>query len=147
MEIVRVDEGDFEDLARLLYWRKTGTYTENFDWSSFLNDELSDMISSGIIWIYAAKADGRFVGYVSAAKIPKPDNRKCIIYIDELWVAEEHRNKGIAKKLLKKVFEESKHIKAWKIRLVVGRENTAARSLYSSMGFKEKAAMFCEKSV
>jgi hypothetical protein len=31
MEIVRVDEGDFEDLARLLYWRKTGTYTENFD--------------------------------------------------------------------------------------------------------------------
>jgi hypothetical protein len=68
MEIVRVDEGDFEDLARLLYWRKTGTYTENFDWSSFLNDELSDMISSGIIWIYAAKFYYRFVGYVLLPK-------------------------------------------------------------------------------
>jgi ribosomal protein S18 acetylase RimI-like enzyme len=61
--------------------------------------------------------------------------------------SEEHRHKGIAKKLLEKVFEEAKHIEAWKVRLVVGRENTAARSLYSSMGFEEKAAMFYEKSV
>lgn len=147
MEIVRVGENNFEDLAKLLNWRKTGAYDNNLDWSTFLSDELSDMISSGIIWIYAAKVDNRFVGYVSADKIPKPDNRKCTIYIDELWVAEEHRNKGIAKKLLVKVFEESKHIEAWKVRLVVNNDNISARSLYRPLGFYEKPAVFCEKII
>ncbi|MFO7883158.1 MAG: GNAT family N-acetyltransferase [Kosmotogaceae bacterium] len=147
MEIVRVDEGYFEKLAKLLNWRKTGVYTENFDWFSFLSDELSDMIASGMVWIYAAKVNDRFVGYVSAAKIPKPDNRKCTIYIDELWVARKHRNKGIAKKLLVKVLEEAKHIKAWKVRLVVNHDNIAARKLYRSLGFDEKPAVFYEKSL
>jgi ribosomal protein S18 acetylase RimI-like enzyme len=147
MEIVRVDENDFEDLAKLLNWRKTGAYIENFDWTSFLSDELSDMISSGIIWIYAAKVGDRFVGYVSSAKIPKPDKRKCTIYIDELWVAEEHRKKGIAKRLLNKVFEETKHIETWKVRLVVNNDNISARRLYRSLGFDEKPAVFCEKSL
>jgi hypothetical protein len=35
MKIVKVGENDFKDLAKWLYWRKTGTYTENFDWSFF----------------------------------------------------------------------------------------------------------------
>ncbi|TYC00588.1 MAG: GNAT family N-acetyltransferase [Kosmotoga sp.] len=146
MEIVKVDEGDFDRLAKLLNWRKTGTYDEDFNWSAFLSNELSDMIASNIIWIYAARVNNRFVGYVSAAKIPKPDNRKCTIYIDELWVAKKHRNKGIAKKLLEKVIEEAKRIKAWKVRLVVNYDNAFARSLYHSLGFNEKPAVFCEKS-
>ncbi|MFW6122536.1 MAG: GNAT family N-acetyltransferase, partial [Petrotogales bacterium] len=66
---------------------------------------------------------------------------------DELWVAGEHRNKGFAKRLLEKVIEKSKHIEAWKVRLVVNPGNTAARKLYSSLGFEEKTAMFCEKSL
>lgn len=68
MEIVSVDENDFKKLAQMLNWRKTGAYTENFDWNSFKSDELSDMISSGIIWIYAAKVGDRFVGYVLLPK-------------------------------------------------------------------------------
>ncbi len=80
--------------------------------------------------------------------IPKLDPRIGILYIDELWVPEFYRRKGIATLLVKEVLEVAKGLDLWRVRLDVATSNDAARNLYKKVGFLEKSdAKWCEVDV
>lgn len=96
------------------------------------------VLDSEMFFIYAAKVNGRLVGYINAIIIPKPDPRLGIMYIDELWTAPHYRGMGIAGMLLEEVIHLAKQLGLWRVRLYVDTENDSARTCYRKAGFEEK---------
>ena len=140
--VIQIQPQHLEQLLVLLKWRASDQSLPDISNTSDLDSVIHDM-EAGNLRIFAVEIQNQFCGYLSAARIPKPDGR-VVLYIDELWVAPPFRRQGIAKALMSSCLESAKGEPVWRIRLDVNVENPAARALYISFGFTETAAMFCE---
>lgn len=140
-QIIRITDEEAHLLQDLLYWRREGQ-------KPIMKAEPAVKIPA-LSWpgfyVYGAWSKEGLWGYVTAACIPKPDPRGACLYIDELWVAKPHRRQGIARNLLIRVQELGRDLGVWRLRLLVGKENMEARSLYRDLGFLEAGdCVFCE---
>lgn len=150
--IVRIGHKEYLDFCKLLEWRRTGKEENNI--SAYEDEKLNNffekynILDSDMFYIFAARTNEKYIGYITAAIIPKPDPRLGTLYVDELWVAETYRRKNIAKLLMDEVFQISKKMNMWKVRLYVAENNDIARNFYKKVGFSEiNATIFCEKSI
>ena len=84
---------------------------------------------------YMLVCDGKNVGYCVTMKTYSVEAGGITIWIDELFVLEEYRSKGLGRELFKYI-EENGDKKLRRIRLEVERENGRAISLYEKMGFE-----------
>ncbi len=84
---------------------------------------------------YMLVCDGNNVGYCVTMKTYSVEAGGITIWIDELFVLEEYRSKGLGRELLKYI-EENGDKKLRRIRLEVELENGRAISLYKKMGFE-----------
>lgn len=91
----------------------------------------SDMYVQG----YMLVCDGNNVGYCVTMKTYSVEAGGITIWIDELFVLEEYRSKGLGRELFKYI-EENGDKKLRRIRLEVELENGRAISLYKKMGFE-----------
>ena len=57
-------------------------------------------------------------------------------YIDELFVNEKFRKRGIGTSLIKTILEEFKKLKAWSVFVSTSEENKWVRTFYNKFGFK-----------
>jgi aminoglycoside 3-N-acetyltransferase I len=104
-----------------------------------------DFLSSDSFWILIALYQGKAAGYLSAARIPKGDPRKAFIFVDELWVLEAYRRRGIATALMNEIHRIGVEIGACGIRLITGIDNDPARSFYQVLGFSQQESVFCQR--
>ena len=84
---------------------------------------------------YMLVCDGNNVGYCVTMKRYSVEAGGITIWIDELFVLEEYRSKGLGRELFKYI-EENGDKKLRRIRLEVELENGRAISLYKKMGFE-----------
>ena len=84
---------------------------------------------------YMLVCDGNNVGYCVTMKTYAVEAGGITIWIDELFVLEEYRSKGLGRELFKYI-EENGDKKLRRIRLEVELENGRAISLYKKMGFE-----------
>ena len=84
---------------------------------------------------YMLVCDGNNVGYCVTMKTYSVEAGGITIWIDELFVLEEYRSKGLGRVLFKYI-EENGDKKLRRIRLEVELENGRAISLYKKMGFE-----------
>ena len=84
---------------------------------------------------YMLVCDGNNVGYCVTMKTYSVEAGGITIWIDELFVLEEYRSKGLGRELFKYI-EENGDKKLLRIRLEVELENGRAISLYKKMGFE-----------
>ena len=84
---------------------------------------------------YMLVCDGNNVGYCVTMKTYSVEAGGITIWIDELFVLEEYRSKGLGRELFKNI-EENGDKKLRRIRLEVELENGRAISLYKKMGFE-----------
>lgn len=84
---------------------------------------------------YMLVCDGNNVGYCVTMKTYSVEAGGITIWIDELFVLEEYRSKGLGRELFKYI-EENGDKKLRRIRLEVELENGGAISLYKKMGFE-----------
>ena len=84
---------------------------------------------------YMLVCDGNNVGYCVTMKTYSVEAGGITILIDELFVLEEYRSKGLGRELFKYI-EENGDKKLRRIRLEVELENGRAISLYKKMGFE-----------
>ena len=84
---------------------------------------------------YMLVCDGNNVGYCVTMKTYSVEAGGITICIDELFVLEEYRSKGLGRELFKYI-EENGDKKLRRIRLEVELENGRAISLYKKMGFE-----------
>ena len=100
------------------------------------------------LYLYSAKVDTTYVGWISLVYIPKVGRWKGHghVYVDELWVDPNFRRQGIGKILMQKADALMEEMGAIGIRLYVNQNNPGARSLYEQCGFRESGeAHFMEK--
>ena len=84
---------------------------------------------------YMLVCDGNNVGYCVTMKTYSVEAGGITIWIDELFVLEEYRSKGLGRELFKYI-EENGDKKLRRIRLEVELENGRAISLHKKMGFE-----------
>lgn len=84
---------------------------------------------------YMLVCDGNNVGYCVTMKTYSVEAGGITIWIDELFVLDEYRSKGLGRELFKYI-EENGDKKLRRIRLEVELENGRAISLYKKMGFE-----------
>lgn len=84
---------------------------------------------------YMLVCDGNNVGYCVTMKTYSVEAGGITIWIDELFVLEEYRSKGLGRELFKYI-EENGDKKLRRTRLEVELENGRAISLYKKMGFE-----------
>ena len=139
--IHRITAENYSAFADLLYWR--ANESERPPQEEPVPAELSDPN----LYVYAALADGRFVGWISLCYIPKVSRwKRGHVYVDELWVAPEYRRRGIAMALMATADRLKEHLNATGIRLYVNHNNPEALALYQKIGFVNTgSAYFMEK--
>ncbi|MTI94423.1 MAG: GNAT family N-acetyltransferase [Firmicutes bacterium] len=144
--IQQVASDNYHLFRDLVHWRVTG---ERKPAAGEPTGPELEFLKYEDFWVYAAQIGNAFVGWINAVLIPKPDRRRGLLYVDELWLAPEYRGKGIADALMEKVFCLARERELWKVRLYVGADNPSARSFYRRMGFVEddELAVFCEWEV
>jgi len=111
-------------------------------------DRTYEALDNKNLYVFAAQAADKFVGWISIVYIPKISraNGKGHLFIDELWVSPAFRQKGIANALMAQADMLSKE-NVLGLRLYVNRNNEEAISLYQKFGyeFQFDTALFMEK--
>ena len=144
-QIKRINENNYPAFADMTYWRKNGlekvgeTTTASYMVKKHLGDKN--------FRVYAAKVDGKFVGWIALVFMPKISWTDAgFVYVDELWVQDDYRKQGIATALMKKADEMKEEFSAIGVRLYVNVNNPAAKALYEKCGYRyEGTAEFMEK--
>lgn len=78
--------------------------------------------------------DGVVVGFVSAVHYLHPDKPSPELWINEVSVAESHRGRGLAKRILGALLEAGRALGCSEAWVLTERDNTPAMRLYASMG-------------
>ncbi len=94
-------------------------------------ENLRKEICASFSMMLVAEANGEIAGYISAWKITGE------IQINRLAVAASHRRRGIARRLIETLIDQSGMAPPYKILLEVREMNIAARALYRSLNFSE----------
>lgn len=79
------------------------------------------------------------VGFASAVHYFHPDKPAPELWINEVGVAGTHRGQGIAKRILKALFDVARDKGCTLAWVLTNRDNTAARRLYESAGGVEQS--------
>ena len=95
-------------------------------------DELMRSDEYAICYIF--ELDGETVGYSLLAKTYSQEAGGLVLWIEEIYVAPEHRGRGIGKTFFDFILK-NKPDNVKRLRLEVERENEGAVKLYRSFGF------------
>jgi len=90
----------------------------------------------------AATADAEVVGGLTAYVLDKFERDRREIYIYDLAVAEEHRRRGIATTLIRRLIDIARERRAYVIFVQADAEDDPAIKLYESLGTKEEVCQF-----
>ena len=135
--IIRIDADNYPLFDDMVFWRENGF--ERAPVPAPVSAQMKKALENPNLYVYAAEAENRYVGWISLVYIPKIGKwqGRGHVYVDELWVAPEFRGRGIAKALMKKADELKTQLNAAGIRLYVNADNPAAMALYEKCGYQE----------
>ncbi|WP_406242542.1 GNAT family N-acetyltransferase [Tissierella carlieri] len=145
--IERITKSNYHMFDDMVYWRTNGCERtgEERDKNKdiIFEDAFSELDHQGF-YVFAARHEGRFVGWIMLIYIPKLGKwNKGVIFVEELWTAPEFRRKGIGMKLMGKAFEVQYETGAIKVRLYT--DNMSAQKLYEKCGLRvANKAVFME---
>ena len=143
--IRKIEERDVEAVGRL--WYQLSLYHENFaryyavrpDTEAILGDHVRDLMHRNCIF-FVAEAGGRVVGFVSGYIVMR--NPQLVVdrvgKVDNIFVDDEFRGKGIGTQLLEQLFAYIKSQNVVYIELSCDFANDRALELYKRLGFKEQ---------
>ena len=143
--VEKINSDNYQLFCEMVCRRSGKPCTDN---ESQLTEAVKKVMADENFAVYAAKTDGKFVGWISMVNIPKISRFKGYgyIYVDELWTEEAYRRQGIATALLEKADEMKDQLGAVGVRLYVNTENPDATKLYRKCGFTgDNTAIFMEK--
>ena len=146
-EIERINEEHYPGFDDMVFWRENGYEREPSQ--MIVPEQIRKELSNPNLYIYAASADKRYVGWISLVYIPKVGRWKGSghVYVDELWVAPDYRRQSLGKELMKKADDLVTELGAAGIRLYVNVDNPGAQALYEFCGYQENGkACLMEKS-
>ena len=144
--VVRVGPENYGRFRDMVFWRENGF--ERAPSVCVPRKEALQALEGGSLRVYAAQCEGRFVGWIALVRMPKLSRFEGpgYIYVDELWVQEDFRRRGIGAALLKTADDWAGEAGDIGVRLYVNTQTPGARRLYEKCGFAAQGtAEFMEK--
>ena len=92
--------------------------------------------------LVAESDDVKIIGMVSVVFLPRLNQTLMEMYIPELIILEEYRDKRIGKKLIESCISLAKNKKCYRIRLESGNHRTESHEFYTHIGFIQSAFSF-----
>ena len=124
---------DIEKLAELF-----DAYRVFYEKDPDLNEAkkfLSERITNKESWIIVATEKDALIGFVQLYPIFSSTRMKKLWLLNDLFVDENHRGKGISKILIEKCKDLCKNTEACGLMLETAKTNTTGNSLYIKTGF------------
>jgi aminoglycoside 3-N-acetyltransferase I len=103
---------------------------------------LQSLLSKSHFTVLVAMSGDEVVGGLAAYELEKFEQERSEIYIYDLAVAEPHRRKGVATRLINELKLIAEKRKAWVIFVQADQGDTPAIQLYESLGTKEDVHHF-----
>jgi GNAT superfamily N-acetyltransferase len=108
-------------------------------------DSFQAVLSSQSVKLIVAESANKIVGFVcfsirSVFRYPRP-----IVEVEEIYVTEEHRRKGVATGLIKVVDDFAKETDAYYVFLASDETRKNAHQFYKSLGYDQYAFHFRRK--
>lgn len=122
MEIKKAEENDFEEILAMI--------KEEFPYVSFDSAKIRERVEKRGIRIFKAAEGKELLGFIEIESLEEG-----IARINGLSVKPEHRNRGIAKKLLEFTLGLLKKEGVQRVLLLVKQGNEAAKKIYEEAGF------------
>jgi len=85
---------------------------------------------------------GKIVGIASVVLLPRLNHTTPELWIPELVVHGDYRNKGVGKKLIEACISKASKNRCFRIRLESGNERKASHTFYAKFGFEQYALSF-----
>ena len=122
MKLIEINESYLSQIKAL--YKESG-------WSAYLGDDekLSRAIKNSLLTLGYMDGD-ELLGFVRCV-----GDAEHVVLVQDLIVKKDYRRKGLAKKLMKEVFEKYKDVR-W-IQVNTDGENEVANALYKAIGMKE----------
>ncbi|MTI66340.1 MAG: GNAT family N-acetyltransferase [Firmicutes bacterium] len=146
--IERINKKNYHKFNDMVYWRINGvekSAKEKEENKKTIFKEVYKELEHEGFYVYAAKYNEKFIGWISLMYIPKIGKwHKGVIYVDELWTAPNFRRKGVGYKLMNKAKELEEELGAVTTRLYT--DNIIAQKLYEKCGLEiTNDAVFMER--
>jgi RimJ/RimL family protein N-acetyltransferase len=87
---------------------------------------------------FAAEKKGEVIGYVASQTVNYQHGVDKLLWIEYIVTKKEHRRRGIATLLLKKLIDHAKHEKIDRIYTTINPDNTASIKLHQKLDFNVK---------
>lgn len=153
IEVIRARSSHLSDVEDL--WRDIAREVEPNDEAApareveGLNRSLQafDFLESDSFWLLIARSGDKPIGYLTTVRIPKPDKRMGVLYIDELHVLKEHRRRGAGSALVQEVCDIVQELGFWRVRLNADQNDPGVCAFYEANGFKHSGDGFFQKEI
>lgn len=135
MEVTLAQIEDLEEVSKLF-----DRYRVFYDRSSDIDAALSFLqkrLQQGDSKIFVARTDKRIVGFTQLYPSFSSVSMKTVWILNDLFVEESSRNKGVAKSLIGAAEDFGRETNAVRIILSTQVANIAAQSLYESLGYSK----------
>lgn len=121
-----------ESRIRELFIEMLQTIYANNNFAGYERGYLDKFFDNHDDWICVAEAEGSVIAYLS---IEVHNEQEKFIYLDDLSVSENYRNKGIGTQLIKTAEKFAEATNIHRIILHVEKSNTSAFKLYERLGY------------
>ncbi len=123
-------KADYDQLMHLY-----NLFVEDDRYSNKNNDSFEKVLNSPSNYIFVAEEGKQLVGFASFStrnviRYPKP-----IAELDELFVLEEFREKGIGKELLNSIEEKAQALDCYRLFIESNYKHETAHKFYESLGY------------
>ena len=135
---------DYDELCKLYIDGYRMHFKERPDYFNDKNDDelsliLKEELIKNVKKYMVIEFDNKLVGYCSVV-IREKKNK--ILWVDELYIADEYRKHGFGKQLIEKIIEYSKENGCSKVELNCWSFNDNAIEFYRHLNFKEQRIIF-----
>ena len=142
MEIIEASIKDIEQVA-VLFNEYRMFYEQKSDIES-AKIFLEERITKGESVIFIAIENGEYVAFTQLYSSFSSVGLSKIWILNDLYVLENYRKKGIAEQLIKHVFNYSKTTERKKVTLSTAYDNFIAQKLYEKIGFSKDNSFYYE---
>lgn len=126
--IYKLEKSSDKDIDRLIFYKKKNIYEYANNLSKDEMDRINNYVSNNVLELIGnycnIVVDDKVIGCLL---LTDQDDGKLL---DEIYLEEEYRNKGIGTDIIKKVIYDNDIVYLW-----VYKENKRAVSLYKKLGF------------
>lgn len=142
-QIRRIERSDIAAFRAMLDafgrgFEDTETYSGNQPGDAYI----TDLLGSDMFFALVAEDAGDVVGAIAGYELKKFEQERSEFYIYDLAVAETHRRKGIATKLIQAFGKIAREKGAWVMFVQADPTDEPAVALYDKLGIREEVYHF-----